>query len=122
MSWKDAAYNITVFGFFVNAAVVAMQASGYFRTLGVELSPLSSVENINQGLSSFEPSQGIQDTIFAILNVLGGIFGLIPDFLFAFPNIFYQLGVDGWMVTLIFAPQYLLWFAALMYLFSGRRF
>lgn len=122
MSWKDTGYNTAVFGIIMDGVVVAMDASGYFNTLGINITPLPSVDRINNTISSFEPGQGVGDTLFALFNVFGNAFLVIPDFLFAFPNMFTQLALDGWLVDLIFTAQYLFWFAAVAYIFIGRRF
>lgn len=122
MAWKDVAFNVSVFGFFVNGFVVMGRTSGYFDTLGVELSPMPSVEQINSGLAAFSPAQGVSDTLFALINVVIGAFRLIPDFLYAFPNLFLQLGLQDWLVSFIFAAQTLVWFAAIAYLLVGREF
>lgn len=120
MSWKDTAFNVAAFGFFVNGFVVMARTSGYFDTLGVELSPLPSVTQINNGLASFSPAQGVGDTLFALINIVVGAFRIVPDFLYAFPNLLIQLNIDPWLVSFVFAADTLVWFAAIAYFLIGR--
>lgn len=122
MAWKDVAYNVAVFGFMVNGAIVAMDVSGYFDNLGVSLTVLPSVSIIKNEVTAVSASQGFTDTLFALISILVNILRFPLDFLFAFPNLFYQLGVDDWMVSFIFFANALFWFAAIFYGYTGREF
>lgn len=122
MSWKDTAYNTAVFGFIMDGVVVAMETSGYFDTIGIHVTPLPSVDRINNQIAAFTAAQGVGDTLFALINVVLNAFLVVPDFLFAFPNMFSQLALDPWLIDLIFTAQYLFWFAAVAYMAIGRRF
>lgn len=122
MAWKDVAFNIAVFGFFVNGLISAMEVSGYFDTLGIELTVMPSVSIIKNEVTTVTASQGFTDTLFALISILVNVARFVFDFLFAFPNLFYQLGVDDWMVALIFFSNSLFWFAAIFYAYTGREF
>lgn len=114
--------NVVVFGISTNAVVVAMEASGYFDTLGVEVTPLPGVAWTNAQLAQLDPSQGVSDTLFAMILTVGKVFVLALDLIFAFPNLMRQLLAQGWLVDLIFAANVVIWAAAITYLFLGREF
>lgn len=122
MAWKDVAFNVAVFGFFVNGIISAMDVSGYFDTLGVKLTVLPSVAIIKSEITTVQASQGVSDTLFALISILVNILRFPLDFLFALPNLFIQLGMQDWLVALIFFSNALFWFAAIFYAYTGREF
>lgn len=122
MAWKDVSFNVAVFGFFTNGIISAMDISGYFDTLGVELTVMPSVEIIKNEVTTISASQGVSDTLFALISILVNVARFVFDFLFAFPNLFYQLSFPGWFVGLIFFANALFWFAAIFYAYTGREF
>jgi hypothetical protein len=114
--------NIVIFLLLLNASAGLLTASGVAADWGIQPDPggdqqASAVNSEAQGLS---PGKGGTETLFGLFitaaNTFKGIFG----FIFAGPLMLINLGLPSWLVTFVFAPQYVLVAVDLLYLFTGR--
>lgn len=123
MALKDKAMSIVVFAIFLNAVPNLMLAAGVADDMGIDpsISGDNRVESANQAANSIEPTGGFGDTLFTLYTSLGGTLQTIMEVLFGAELMFISLGIPDWIVGFLFAPKFIIFGGALIYVLAGRR-
>jgi len=123
MALKDKAMSIVIFAIFLNAVPGLMLASGVAADMGVDPSVGgdAQVQEANQEASNIEPSGGFGETLFTLYTSLGTTLQGVLGVLIGAELMFISLGVPDWLVAFIFAPKFIIFGAALIYVLAGRR-
>lgn len=119
-----ASVTVVIFLVCLNASAGAIAASGVGESLGIDYSvganeDLDETEESAEGLSPDTSGDGDFSLISAALDVFGvaqSVFSLAT----AGPQMLANIGVPAWLTGVLFAPMYLLVFADLAYIVSGR--
>lgn len=119
---KSAAVSVMVFLVFLNAASGVLVASGFAEDAGItpSVSDGGAVAEANSAGQTVEVGGGFASTLFQLYASVGGVASDILGIVFAGPIMFVSIGVPGWLVDFMFAPQYLMVAAAIVYTLSGR--
>lgn len=120
---KTVAINVTVILIFLNAGPSALVASGFAEDAGItpSVSGDKSIDEANTAMQNVEVSGGFASTLFALYTSVTGPVRAVMGILFGGPVILISAGVPGWLVDFIFAPQYLIVGATIIYVLAGRR-
>lgn len=114
---------ILAFMLLMNASVTIMEGSGLTDDLGVTLAPGvdQAMEKVTNNMKDgFSPTGGLGETLFSLFAAGLGVFEVAVNGLYAFPQMFMNLGFPHWFVIPVFAPAYLISTLELVYMATGR--
>lgn len=120
---KAVAINVTVLLMFLNAGPNMLVASGVAEDMGIAptVSGDQPIEDANTAMQNVEVSGGFASTLFALYTSVTGPVRAVMGILFGGPIMLISAGVPGWLVSFMFAPQYLIVGATIIFVLSGRR-
>lgn len=116
--------SILVFLVLANGAATVMSTSGLSDDLGVQLNPGidnemdSVVEEMKNG---FNPSTTVVESLLSMLVAFGRLFLVVIQGMYAAPTMLINLGFPDYLVTVFFAPAYVLSTLELGSIVIGRR-
>lgn len=122
MALKDKAITIVVFMIFLNAVPGVLMASGVAQDMGIDpaISGGENIQNANQAMKGVQVSGGFASTLFALYTSVTGPIKTLLSVLMGGEIMFLTLGVPSWLVTFLFAPKYIIFGGALIYVLAGR--
>jgi hypothetical protein len=112
---------IVIFLVTLNSASVAIAESGAADDWGID--PQTGVNEGDEPRDAADDLNPQTQAADGLVGVVIGVFGSLQsvvDFVFRAPTMFGNLGVPSFVVSVAFAPLYLLVFADLAYLLTGR--
>ena len=120
---KTAAINVAVLLMFINAGPNLLLASGVAEDMGIDpsVSGGEQIDRANEEMRSIEPTGGFASTLFQLYTSVTGPVKVLMEVVFGGWLILASVGVPSWLVTFIFAPQYLLIGGTVIYVLAGRR-
>lgn len=123
MALKDVAIFVVIFLLFLNAVPSLLLASGVAEDMGIDpsISGGDAIGEANSELRNIEPSGGFAGTLFQLYTSVTGPIKILLEVVVGGPLMFISLGVPGWLVDFVFAPQYVVVGGAIIYSLSGRR-
>lgn len=119
---KTVAVSVVVLMIFLNAGPGVLMASGVAADWGIvpSVSGGQSIDSGNQAMQNIEASGGFGQTLFGLYTTVTGPFKTLLGVVTAGPIMLASIGLPGWLVTFIFAPQYLIVGGAVIYVLAGR--
>lgn len=122
MALKDKAIAITVFMVFLNAVPGVLVASGVAADMGVTpaISGGEQIAQANEAMQGVQVSGGFASTLFALYTSVTGPVKVLLGLLVGGEVMFLSLGIPSWLVAFVFAPKYIIFGGALIYVLAGR--
>lgn len=120
---KTAAVNVAILLMFVNASAGVVVASGTAADLGVtpSVGGDNAVQDANDAAKNIEISGGFASTLYVLYTSVTGPVRMIVGLVFGGPIMLASIGVPGWLLDFIFAPQYIVVGGAIIYTLTQRR-
>lgn len=107
-----------------NGSATIMSTSGLSEDLGVELNPGIDEEMdkvVDEMKKGFSPSTTIVESLLSMLVAFGRLFLVLIEGMFAAPTMLINLGFPDYIVTVFFAPAYIVSTLELGSMMIGRR-
>jgi hypothetical protein len=120
---KAMAINLAIILLFMNAAPNLMVASGVTDDWGVTpaVGGDAQVGQANSAMQNIEPTGGFASTLFQLYSSVTGPVRAVMGLVVGGPIILASIGIPSWVITFVFAPQYLIVGGTIIYVLAGRR-
>lgn len=112
---------VAIFLLILSSSATAFEASGVAEDWGVEPETGMSdqIAELEAAMAQINPSN-LGSTLFGMYTSVTKVIQIVFNFVLYGPIMFMNLGVPGWLVSLVFAPQYLFVGADIAYTLTGR--